>query len=370
MKKMKDPGFHVIAQEHLWLLHKCRSEAMFDAIAEKVLEFWTASNEVDLAQWLKDVYLHEDFKHWFVTATGAHLSIPIDSMLICCLVGVPGQPPDNQSVESAHHAWKGDNFGFGHAKKISLGNFMLHAIPKQLQWAIERTKCPMTLLAEDVQGPPLPMIEAAQKLLLKVDRLSNYIFITTSDRGDGKQFKGYVFNGTRHTYNVRKEYAMTDARAKKYLKSLIGRLPTGINLDAAIEITHSMHVVEIIDVLIDNELTNRYICDCRSFSQSAECSHSLAALTLANKFDLEAASGRVIRGRVRGREKANVKPLGYEAHEFQPERLTRVQLNNQIRRRVAFDDFDRAGNLLRTYVGEVRGNVLILIFISHDIYFS
>jgi len=297
------------------------------------------------------------------------LSSQLGNILHLNFAGVPGQPPDNQSVESAHHAWKGDNFGFGHAKKISLGNFVKHAIPKQLQWAIERTKIPVNLLAEERQGPPLPMIEAAEKLLQKVDRLSNYIFITTNDRGDGKPFKGYVFNGSKHTYNNRKEYAMTEARAKKYLRSLIGRLHTGITLDAALEITHSMHAVEIKDVSIDDERTTRYICDCRGYSQSAECSHWLAALTLANKFDLEAASGRVIRGRVRGREKANVGPLGFEAHDYQPDRLSRVQLQNQMRRRVAFDQYNTSGKLTRTYVGEVRGNNILCQHLPHNNFF-
>jgi hypothetical protein len=82
LKKMKDPGFHVTAQGHLWLLHKCRSEAMFDAIAEKVVEFWISSNEGELAQWLKEVYLQEDFKHWFVTATGAHFHPNLETFFI------------------------------------------------------------------------------------------------------------------------------------------------------------------------------------------------------------------------------------------------------------------------------------------------
>ena len=72
LKKMKDVGFRVIAQEHMTILHMCRSEGQFDRVAERILKEWRHQGEEALANWLVATYLHPLFKYWFVTATGIH----------------------------------------------------------------------------------------------------------------------------------------------------------------------------------------------------------------------------------------------------------------------------------------------------------
>ncbi len=70
---MKDVGFRIMAQEHITVLHLCRSEGQFDRVAEKVLKLWRDEGEHALASWLEATYLPPLFKHWYVTATGALL---------------------------------------------------------------------------------------------------------------------------------------------------------------------------------------------------------------------------------------------------------------------------------------------------------
>jgi len=238
--------------------------------------------------------------------------------------------------------------GKGTAKKFPSEISSKIAFPNQLKWAVERTRLPMKLLPTIDEDHPLEMIEAARRLLHNEDKKTNYLYVKHADRGNGKPFSGYVFNSSHYTYGRRAEYSMTPKRAHFYLRALVGRIPPNLDLEATLEITHACHLVEIMEDSI-------FTCDCRGFSQHGECYHWLAALSLSQHFDYEAASGRVIKGRVRGRERAYEDALGFEAHDPYPDRLTTHQLSSQTRRRVAHDEFDDKGKLIRTYVGRVTG---------------
>jgi len=136
-------------------------------------------------------------------------------------------------------------------------------------------------------------------------KLSDYLRLETKNRGDSLPFKGFVFNASAQSYTVREEYARTKVKVKKYLNSLCGNLPHG-DLQEIIAITHGMHVVEMIQ---HNDATH-FRCDCAGYMSAAECSHSIAAQVIEGIFDLDHALSRVIRGRVRGRER------NHEGHPY------------------------------------------------------
>lgn len=273
------------------------------------------------------------------------------------VTGAPGQTPNNNVIESVHAFWKQNNLGAGHGVKVSLGNFITHSIPKLLEWSVERvTITPCNVVAETDVGPPLPILKAAEKLLQRVHdgnqmKLSDYMRLQTKNRGDGVPFKGFVFNASAQSYTIREENAMTKVKVKQYLNSLCGNLPHG-DLQDIVAITHGMHAVE----MVEHNETTHFRCDCAGYMSTAECSHSIAARVIEGDFDLDHALSRVIRGRVRGREKNHEGPIGYDAHAPTPAHLSKVQLNNQLKKRVAMEMNDHAGKLIKTYIGSVEGD--------------
>lgn len=127
--KFESKAQEAVAIEHLDLLHMCRSESMFLALAELVLAHWTNEGHTVAANWLKNTLLVPGLYNWFLTSA-------IDKGNAC----------NSNVVESKFKNFKIDNFGLGKGVLLTLGQFANKGIHTLLEDSVTKScNGPVTL---------------------------------------------------------------------------------------------------------------------------------------------------------------------------------------------------------------------------------
>jgi hypothetical protein len=130
-----NPDNKKMAEEHMSMLHFCRTEAMFDMMSRAITSYWEGRfmKEPENAEWLRKTYLTPTFKRWWYN---------------CC--EIPGIIPENNETEAAHRDDERDNFGQGNKVKVQIGTFIQESIPRQLEKYANQAQDSISLTADDM----------------------------------------------------------------------------------------------------------------------------------------------------------------------------------------------------------------------------
>jgi hypothetical protein len=294
---LSDPDlFESLIKPHLRMLRSARSHEQFVRVGEIVLANWESVGETRYSEWFHGVYMVPRWSRWHINAAE-----------------VPGVIPSQQGIESHHNAIKKT---CAPSSRASTTGVLEGILPRILK-ADGETLCPDSV-AHHCNGPiPPEMLLKAQRL---VSSQRNYRRVHQG-RGRRKKLVAVLFNTTMHIDDGANLLAspVDQARSRRFLLSLDGRVPDRISADELRFELLSLHRVRVratppteafvLSPVWSSATITRVRtmlrCTCESHIRSGwVCSHVLATLSLFGLLDLSSALSRVPVRRAPGRPRA------------------------------------------------------------------
>jgi hypothetical protein len=284
-----NPDNKKMAEEHMSMLHFCRTEAMFDMMSRAITSYWEGRfiKEPENAEWLRKTYLTPTFKRWWYN---------------CC--EIPGIIPENNETEAAHRDDERDNFGQGNKVKVQTGTFIQESIPRQLEKYANQAQDSISLTADDML--PNHIMHKAKRLLATTENPDNPDeMLTNWIRMD----EGFVFRASGFMWQDNDGNTINEEGAMQYLAARNGLIQTSL-ISKMSKICYGYHLVTFTTKMDPEtgETFTDYVCDCKGFAGQVECSHITAAQALEDEICLDDLTAKIIPGR-RGRKETNRDPI-------------------------------------------------------------
>ncbi|KAG1685013.1 hypothetical protein DVH05_009780 [Phytophthora capsici] len=273
-----DKYFENVANIHIHILYNARTKVQFLALADQAIQHWRQDGEDKYADWFSGVYLSTPWDSWFMSAAG----------------DVRGVLPSQNPLESWHKV----------IKKVCVSG------PKMATAAVLNDSLPgvLTVAGKPPKGttvnPPIRHFE--EEYIVRARGLlsdsSNYLKLK---RVGTTEVAAVVFNALEYetcVENPSKGVKVTEARMRKYIDSLDGKLVKNKPMTEAQLLYQSLYRVQVLNSEHDPfEVSPKwsaddirmvrpcYVCDCSESRQSGwMCEHIVATMALLEKISIDA----------------------------------------------------------------------------------
>ena len=283
-----------VLNKHLAEIHLARSDLQFQALSPLLAAHWEKI--------LKEPQMADYYSH-YLSPANFHITATTHSP----------HTPSNQAKESSHRVEKVDFYGIG---RCPLGVYISQLLPKKLSSQGNRLANKSFHLTPPLRDMPNRFLvsKAVENLFQKDDGSSNYftfdspVGVVGSDKVRHVFERVTVFNSSAFYLHKNPESAMTKKCAEGFIKTLVGKLPKGATYDSAKFLCLSKHMVWW------SNKDNKYVCTCKNYWSTGECSHILAKQNLLGDVDLDELHSAIHRPRLAGRPR-KYKPVAIGCHD-------------------------------------------------------
>ena len=239
--------------------------------------------------------------------------------------------------------------------KVTLGIFCHEGIHKQLRDAAANAG--QDVITLNAGGTVAREVFARAKEIVYCEgAFSNYFQVDASFKmnrqGGLLGVDGFVINASDHLWQADREYRCTAEKSRVFLKSVYGEFPAQTSWKAAQDVASHMHFVK-------RQQDGTFVCDCKAFWHSVECSHVMAALHLTGDVNVDDELMTITNGKRVGRpSKAEALPISLSTHDIvavtnASEMKASSYIGTKIARRLNHVNHPHS---MRVYYGRVSGS--------------
>ncbi|KAK3264238.1 hypothetical protein CYMTET_27010 [Cymbomonas tetramitiformis] len=265
----KSDDFQRLVHDYLLLLHMCRNQFLFDALAQLVVRGLEHRDEKKLAKYILKEYLSAPHNRWYYGASG-----------------IPGVEPSSQPIESYNKDTKQNKIL---NLRCQMDELLTKGLP-ELLW----------LDGQDHTGAIHRRVPAD---LMPSELLEKAACFSNADILEYPASSGVYYLNRKAKMGC----AVTSERVIDYVGGLNGtaKIDKRLSTDRFCEKYLSLHKVWFDPEfeLEEGEQPGLWVCDCKGFFHSVVCSHVLKVKSLTDGLRLEAATEMLPKRKRSGRHK-------------------------------------------------------------------
>jgi hypothetical protein len=279
LDKFQDQSYFSTANQHVEMLHLCRSRQSYEILFPFVMDEWREVGEGAIAEYFQKEYF---MKNWTINASG-----------------IPGQDPNNNPIEANHRDSKRGKWTMNKAVPLSI--YLNESLPIKYAYEANRRQQHKLCFGPLLTGRPHREVLLKAQDLVETEQEgrsmhTNYFVLQdimkvgvakgSAAKSEGRTItKGIVFNSAKTLHQDNPDNAMTKEFAHRYIRALHGHHVKGQKKGK------QFGLLDVADVILTSHLVEvgrhgNVICDCKACCQTWECSHIYAYRHLAGDINL------------------------------------------------------------------------------------